>query len=130
MKNEVDRCGDPTYKHDEDGFLLANFRALKVKDDEPYVFLAQVLSFLVWWSQPTMVESCVHKEPHLRHVVAKAGEEQPMIINNVIGIEELLEIPKLPQNMALVSAIELFGIEAIMAFEELQGPSGDEDRTI
>ncbi len=73
---------------------------------------------------------CFHKEPHSRHVVAKAGEEQPMIINNVIGIETLLEIPKLPQNMALVTAIKLFGIEAIMAFEELQGPSGDEDRTI
>jgi hypothetical protein len=57
-------------------------------------------------------------------VVAKAGEEQPMIINNVIGIEALLEIPKLPQNMALVSAIKLFGIEAIMAFEELQGLVG------
>lgn len=65
-----------------------------------------------------------HKEPHSRHVVAKAGEEQPMIINNVIGIEALLEIPKLPQNMALVSAIKLFGIEAIMAFEELQGLVG------
>ncbi len=71
-----------------------------------------------------------HKEPHSRHVVAKPGEEQPMIINNVIGIEALLEIPKLPHNMALVSAIELFGIEATTAFEELQGPSGDEDRTM
>jgi hypothetical protein len=63
-------------------------------------------------------------------VVAKAGEEQPMIIKNVISIEEFLEILKLPQNMALVNAIELFGIEAIMAFDELQGPSGDEDITI
>ncbi len=71
-----------------------------------------------------------HKEPHSKHVVAKAGEEQPMIIKNVISIEEFLEILKLPQNMALVNAIELFGIEAIMAFDELQGPSGDEDITI
>jgi hypothetical protein len=38
-----------------------------------------------------------------------------------------LEIPKSPRNMALVSAIELFGIQAIWG---LQGPSGDEDRSI
>jgi hypothetical protein len=131
VKNEVDSWGDPTYNHDEDGFLLANFCALKVKDDEPYVFLAQVQKVLYfdevnqpWW------KVVFHKEPHSRHVVAKAGEEQPMIINIVIGIEALLEIPKLPQNMALGTAIEIFGIEAIMAFEEFQGPSGDEDRTI
>jgi hypothetical protein len=42
VKNEVDRRGHPTYKHDEDGFLLANFNALKANDDEPFVFLAQV----------------------------------------------------------------------------------------
>jgi hypothetical protein len=29
VKNEVDRRGHPTYKRDEDGFLLANFNALK-----------------------------------------------------------------------------------------------------
>jgi hypothetical protein len=40
VKNEVDRWGNPTYKRDQDGFLLANFRVFKVKDEEPYVFLA------------------------------------------------------------------------------------------
>ncbi len=34
-----DRWGNPTYKRDEDGFLLANFRHLKAYIDEPYVFL-------------------------------------------------------------------------------------------
>jgi hypothetical protein len=38
VKNEVDRRGHPTYKRDEDGFLLANFNALKANDDEPFVF--------------------------------------------------------------------------------------------
>jgi hypothetical protein len=86
VKNEGNRWGDPTYKHDEDGFLLANFCALKVKDDEPYVFLTQVQQVFyfdeanqLWW------KVVFHKEPHSRHVVAKAGEEQPMIINNVIS---------------------------------------------
>jgi len=37
-----DRWGNPTYKRDEDGFLLANFRHLKANIDEPYVFPVQV----------------------------------------------------------------------------------------
>jgi hypothetical protein len=28
VKNDVDRWGNPTYKHDENSFLLANFRHL------------------------------------------------------------------------------------------------------
>jgi hypothetical protein len=42
VKNEVDRRGHPTYKRDEDGFLLANFNALNANDNEPFVFPAQV----------------------------------------------------------------------------------------
>ncbi len=37
-----DKWGNPTYKWDEDGFLLANFRHLKANIDEPYVFPTQV----------------------------------------------------------------------------------------
>jgi hypothetical protein len=40
VNNEVDRWGNPTYKRDQDGFLLVNFCVFKVKDEEPYVFLA------------------------------------------------------------------------------------------
>jgi hypothetical protein len=47
MKNEVDRWGDPIYKCDEDGFLLANFRALKVKDDEPHYFWPKYKFFIL-----------------------------------------------------------------------------------
>ncbi len=42
VKNEVDKQGHPTYKCDEDGFLLANFNALKANDNEPFMFLTQV----------------------------------------------------------------------------------------
>ncbi len=42
VKNEVVRRGHPTYKRDEDGFLLANFNALKANDDEPCVFPTQM----------------------------------------------------------------------------------------
>jgi hypothetical protein len=42
MKNEVDGRGHPTYKCDEDGFLFANFNALKANDDKPFVFPIQL----------------------------------------------------------------------------------------
>jgi hypothetical protein len=58
VKNEVNRRGQPTYKRDEDGFLLANFNALKVNDDEPFVFLAQVQQVFYSEAKPTMVEGC------------------------------------------------------------------------
>ncbi len=50
-----------------------------------------------------------------------------MIQDNVIGVEVLLEIPDVPHNMAMVGAIELCGLEAIMASTELQMPGEDDD---
>jgi hypothetical protein len=60
-------------------------------------------------------------------VVTEAGEEQPMIQDNVIGVEMPLEIPDVPCNMAMVGAIELCGTKAIMASAELQMPGEDDD---
>jgi len=37
-----DRWGNPTYKHDEDGFLFAKFCNLKAEFIEPFVFPSQV----------------------------------------------------------------------------------------
>jgi hypothetical protein len=37
-----DRWGNPTYKWDEDGFLLVNFHNLKAKITKPFVFPSQV----------------------------------------------------------------------------------------
>jgi hypothetical protein len=37
-----DRWGNPTYRRDEDGFLLENFCNLKVEIIEPFVFPSQV----------------------------------------------------------------------------------------
>jgi len=42
VKKKFDRWGNPTYKWDENGFLMANFQALKAQEDEPYVFPTQV----------------------------------------------------------------------------------------
>ncbi len=128
MKNEVDKRGHPTYKRDEDGFLLANFNALKANDNEPFVFPTQVQHVFYseelnqpWW------KVVLHKEPHSRLVVTEAKEEQTVIRNNVIGIEVPLEILDVPHNMAMVGAIELCGIEVIMASAELQMSCEDDD---
>ncbi len=128
VKNEVDRQGRPTYKRDEDGFLLANFNALKANDDEPFVFPAQVQQVFYseelnqpWW------KVVLQKEPRSKRVVTEAWEEQTVIQDNAIGVEVPLEIPDVPHNMAMVGAIELCGTEAIMASTELQMPGEDDD---
>ncbi len=69
----------------------------------------------------------LNKEPHSKHVVIEAGEEQPVIQDNVIGVEVPLEIPYVLCNMTLVGAIEFCGIKAIMAFAELQMLGEDDD---
>ena len=69
----------------------------------------------------------LHKEPRSRHVVTEAGEEQLVIQDNVIGIEVPLEITDVLRNMEMVGAIELCGMEAIMASAELQMPGEDDD---
>ncbi len=69
----------------------------------------------------------LHKEPRSRLVVTEVGEEQTVIQDNVIGVEVPLEILDVPHNMAMVSAIELCGTEAIMASVELQMLGEDDD---
>ncbi len=76
MKNEVDRQGHPTYKRDEDGFLLANFNALKANDNEPFVFPVQVQHVFYyeklkqpWW------KVVLHKKPRPKRVVTEVREE-------------------------------------------------------
>ncbi len=128
VKNGVDRRGHPTYKCDEDGFLLANFNALKANDNEPFLFPAQVQQVFYskelnqpWW------KVVLHKEPHSRRVVAEVQEEQPVIQDNVVGVKVPLEIPNVPRNMAMVGVIELCGTETIMASIELQMLGEDDD---
>ncbi len=61
----------------------------------------------------------LHKEPCSKHVVIEAGEEYPVIQDNVIRVEVPLELLDVLHNMAMVGAIKLCGIEAIMASAEL-----------
>jgi hypothetical protein len=42
VKNGTDYRENPTYKRDDDSFVLANFRHLLHEFDEPYVFPSQV----------------------------------------------------------------------------------------
>jgi len=49
------------------------------------------------------------------------------MLDNLIGVYVPLEITKVPRNMALVGAIEVTGIDAILALEELQRSSSDDE---
>jgi hypothetical protein len=123
-----DRWGNPTYKQDENGFLLANFCHLKANIDEPYVFLTQVQQVLYaqklstpWW------KVVLHKELRFKQVVVENNENISIPINNVIDIEVLLQIFKVLSDITLVAAIELIGVDAIMVVEGFQRPSNDDE---
>jgi hypothetical protein len=65
----------------------------------------------------------LHKEPRSKRILVSDSDEIT-ILDNLIGIDVPLEIPEVPRNMALISAIELIGIDEILATEELQRLSG------
>jgi hypothetical protein len=123
-----DRWGNPTYKRDEDGFLLANFCNLKAKVTESFVFPSQVQQVFyvdepntLWW------KVVLHKEARSECIIVENSEEIAIPIDNVIGIEVPLIIPEVLSNITLVGAIELTGTEVILAATRLQRPSENEE---
>jgi hypothetical protein len=131
----LDRWGNATYRHNDDGFLLVNFRQLKARVDEPYVFPTHVhhvfyaddLNMLGW-------KVVLHKEPRSIRILVFDSDEVTML-DNLIRVDVPLEIPKVPRNMTLVGAIELIGAgaieligaDAILVAEELQRLSSDDE---
>jgi hypothetical protein len=127
VRNGLDTWGNATYKCDDDGFLLVNFRQLKTRVDEPYVFLAQVQQ-VFYAEDPNMAgwKVVLHKEPRSKRILVSDSDEVTML-DNLIGVDVPLEIPEVPRNMALVDVIELIGADVILAAEELQRSSGDDE---
>jgi hypothetical protein len=116
-----DRWGNPTYRRDEDGFLLANFRNLKSEVTKPFVFPSQVQQVFYadepntpWW------KVVLHKEARSKRIVVENSEEISTPIDNVIGTEVPLIILEVLSNTTLLGAIELIGTEAIMVATGLQ----------
>ncbi len=126
-----DKWGNPTYRQDEDGFLLANFHNLKAEVTKPFVFPSQVQQVfyanepnIAWW------KVVLHKEVRSKCIVAKNIEEISTPIDNVIGTEVPLIIPEVLSNTTFVGAIELIGIEVILVAAGLQRPFDDEEDTM
>jgi hypothetical protein len=127
VRNGLDRWGNPTYKRDDDGFLLVNFRQLKARVDEPYVFPTQVQQ-VFYADDPNIFgwKVVLHKKPRSKRILVSGSDEVTMV-DNLIGVDVPLEFPEVPRNMALVGAIEVIGADAIIAVEELQRSSGDDE---
>jgi hypothetical protein len=127
VRNGLDRWGNATYKCDVDGFLLVNFQQLKAWVDEPFVFLAQVQQVFYAYD-PNMLgwKVVLHKEPRSKCIYVSDSDEVTML-DNLIGVDVPLEFPEVPRNMALVGAIELTGVDAILAAEKLQRSFGDDE---
>jgi hypothetical protein len=69
----------------------------------------------------------LHKEPRSRRVISENIIDTVTLLDNCIGAKVPLEIPDLPSNTALVSAIELSGDDVILAAEALQRPFDDDE---
>jgi hypothetical protein len=100
---------------------------LKARVDEPYVFPTQVQQ-VFYGDDPNMPgwKVVLHKEPRSKRILASDSDEVTMV-DNLIGVDVLLEFPEVPRNMALVGAIELTGADAILATEKLQRSSSDDE---
>jgi hypothetical protein len=68
----------------------------------------------------------LHKKPKSKRILVFDSDEITML-DNLIGVDVPLEIPEVPRNMALVGAIELIGADVILAVEELQRLSSDDE---
>jgi hypothetical protein len=103
----LDRWGNATYRHDGDEFLLVNSQQLKAWVDEPFVFPTQVQQvFYIDDLNMPRWKVVLHKEPRSKCILVSDSDEVTML-ENLIGVDVPLEIPKVPRNMALVGAIEL-----------------------
>ncbi len=120
VRNGLDRWGNATYKHDDDGFLLVNFWQLKARVDEPYVFPTQV-QHVFYVDDPNMPRWKVvfHKEPRSKHILVSNSDEVTML-DNFIGVDVPLEILEVPRNMAFVGAIGLIGWHAPKLLERFK----------
>jgi hypothetical protein len=72
----------------------------------------------------------IHKEARSKLIIIEKNEKISTPIDNVIGIEVPLIIPKVLSNTTLVGAIELIGIEAILTVVGLQRPFDDYEDTM
>jgi hypothetical protein len=60
-----------------------------------------------------------HKKLKSKRILVSNNDEVTML-DNLIGVDVLLEIPKVLRNMALIGAIESTGADEILIVEELQ----------
>jgi aspartate-semialdehyde dehydrogenase len=90
------------YRRDEDGFLLANFRNLKIEVIEPFVFPSQVQQvFYANELNVSWLKVVLHKKARSKCMVVENSEEI-RTIDNVIGIEVPLIIPEVLSNTAFI----------------------------
>jgi hypothetical protein len=76
VKNGTNNRGNPTYKRDNAGFLLAKFRHLLHELDEPFVFPSQIQQVFFWNGPNTPFwKVLLHREPRSGRVVANTFDQ-------------------------------------------------------
>ncbi len=130
MKNLIDNNGNPTYKWDDVGFLLANFWHFLHEFDEPFVFLSQVQQVFFWSDTKTPFWKIIlHKEPSSQQVMANMYDGCLETHRKAFGLEIPLDFVDVDRNRTLVYAIELSREDAFLVTQALKGSLGLDDAT-
>ncbi len=80
VKNGTDNRGNPTYKQDNAGFLLANFRHLLHELNEPFMLPSQIQQVFFWNDPKTPFWTVLlHREPRSGRVVVNTFEHNKIL---------------------------------------------------
>jgi hypothetical protein len=121
VRNALDNCGNPTYKRDDVGFLMANFRHMLPEDIEPFVFPSQVQQVFYandqhtpWWKVVLHAEPrsmCVFFDTYGEYI--NTNEDG----NALDGPYTMLHAPTIPNR---IGAILFSRVESLLLNEAKQ----------
>ncbi len=106
--NGSDVRGNPTYKWDEVGFLLAKFWYMIAEGEDPLFFMPSPTSNLLGWRTKLILEGgVIHKERWSTHITMDSSFNWSGIDDGVPWLNIAMTHPPMPQDANLVGAKEL-----------------------
>ncbi len=121
VRNASDNHGNPTYKRDGEGFLMANFKHMLSEDIEPFVLSSQVQQVFYandqhtpWW------KVVLHVEPRSRRVFFDTYGEYISTNEDGNALDApytMLDAPTIPNK---IGAVLLSKVESLLLNEARQ----------
>ncbi len=121
VQNASNNRGNPTYKRNDAGFLMANFKRMLPEDIEPFVYPSQVQQVFyaddrhtTWW------KVVLHAEPWSRHVFFDTYGEYISTNEDGNALDApytMLDAPTIPN---MIGAVLLSRAESFLLNEAMQ----------